>query len=93
MPPLPPMPDTSSSQLGLSVNFLRSVLSALQKEGALDLDIANGMVSTGDLPGPRRPGAASSVLCTGLTLQSSSTSLPFTGICAILGKKNTSERP
>lgn len=93
MPPLPPMLDTSSSQLGLSVNFLRSVLSALQKEGALDLDIANGMVSTGHLPGPRRPGAASSVLCTGLTLQSSSTLLPFTGICAILGKKHTSERP
>ncbi|NXK48537.1 BPIB4 protein, partial [Chauna torquata] len=43
MPPLPPMPDTSSSQLGLSVNFLSSVLSALQKEGALDLDISNGM--------------------------------------------------
>lgn len=87
MPPLPAMPDTSSSQLGLSVNFLRSVLSALQKEGALDLDIANGMVSTGDLPGPRRPRVASSVVCTGLALHSSSTSLPFTGICAILGKK------
>ncbi|NWW46984.1 BPIB4 protein, partial [Pedionomus torquatus] len=43
MPPLPPMEDTSSSQLGLSVNFLSSVLSALQKEGALDLDISDGM--------------------------------------------------
>lgn len=45
MPPLPPMVDTSSSQLGLSVNFLSSVLSVLQKEGALDLDISTGMVS------------------------------------------------
>ncbi|NXW35880.1 BPIB4 protein, partial [Phaetusa simplex] len=43
MPPLPPMEDTSSSQLGLSVNFLSSVLSVLQKEGALDLDISTGM--------------------------------------------------
>ncbi|KFR04296.1 BPI fold-containing family B member 4, partial [Nipponia nippon] len=43
VPPLPPMADTSSSQLGLSVNFLSSVLSALQKEGALDLDISTGM--------------------------------------------------
>lgn len=47
MPPLPPMPDTSSSQLGLSVNFLSSVLAALQKEGALDLDVSNAAVSTG----------------------------------------------
>lgn len=45
MPPLPPMEDTSSSQLCLSVNFLSSVLSVLQKEGALDLDISTGMVS------------------------------------------------
>ncbi|KAM9218823.1 BPI fold-containing family B member 4-like [Leptosomus discolor] len=43
VPPLPPMADTSSSQLGLSVNFLGSVLSVLQKEGALDLDISTGM--------------------------------------------------
>ncbi|NXP54923.1 BPIB4 protein, partial [Heliornis fulica] len=42
-PPLPPMADTSSSQLGLSVNFLSSVLSVLQKEGALDLEISTGM--------------------------------------------------
>lgn len=47
MPPLPPMPDSSSSQLGLSVSFLSSVLAALQKEGALDLDISNAMVSAG----------------------------------------------
>ncbi|NXE11526.1 BPIB4 protein, partial [Lophotis ruficrista] len=43
MPPLPPMADTSSSQLGLSVSFLGEVLSFLQKEGALDLDISTGM--------------------------------------------------
>ncbi|NXJ16592.1 BPIB4 protein, partial [Odontophorus gujanensis] len=43
MPPLPPMSDTSSSQLGLSVKFLSSVLAALQKEGALDLDVSNAM--------------------------------------------------
>ncbi|NXT46407.1 BPIB4 protein, partial [Pluvianellus socialis] len=43
MPPLPLMEDTSSSLLGLSVNFLSSVLSVLQKEGALDLDISTGM--------------------------------------------------
>ncbi|NXW62136.1 BPIB4 protein, partial [Eurystomus gularis] len=43
MPPLPPMADTSSSQLGLSVNFLCSVLSVLQKEALLDLNISTGM--------------------------------------------------
>uniref|UniRef100_A0A8C3KNK4 Lipid-binding serum glycoprotein N-terminal domain-containing protein n=1 Tax=Calidris pygmaea TaxID=425635 RepID=A0A8C3KNK4_9CHAR len=43
MPPLPLMEDTSSSQLGLSVNSLSSVLSVLQKEGALDLDISSCM--------------------------------------------------
>ncbi|NWX16883.1 BPIB4 protein, partial [Aegotheles bennettii] len=43
MPALPPMADTSSSQLSLSVNFLSSVLAVLQKEGALDLDISTGM--------------------------------------------------
>ncbi|NXV82736.1 BPIB4 protein, partial [Atlantisia rogersi] len=43
VPPLPPMADTSSSQLGLSVNFLSSVLCILQKEGALDLNISTGM--------------------------------------------------
>ncbi|NXI59035.1 BPIB4 protein, partial [Chloroceryle aenea] len=48
MPPLPPMADTRSSQLGLSVNFLSSVLSVLQKGGALDLNISSGMFP--DLP-------------------------------------------
>ncbi|NXQ82153.1 BPIB4 protein, partial [Nyctibius grandis] len=43
MPPLPPMADASSSQLGLSVSFLSSVLSVLQRQGALDLDISTGM--------------------------------------------------
>ncbi|NXC70245.1 BPIB4 protein, partial [Anhinga anhinga] len=43
VPSVPPMADTSSSQLGLSVKFLSSVLSPLQKEGALDLDISTGM--------------------------------------------------
>lgn len=48
MPPLPPMADTSSSQLGVSVTFLSSVLSVLQGEGALDLDspAARGAGST-----------------------------------------------
>ncbi|XP_010132148.1 PREDICTED: LOW QUALITY PROTEIN: BPI fold-containing family B member 4-like [Buceros rhinoceros silvestris] len=43
MPPVHPMVDTSSSQLGLSGNFLSSVLSVLQEEGALDLDVSSGM--------------------------------------------------
>ncbi|NWS74144.1 BPIB4 protein, partial [Crotophaga sulcirostris] len=43
VPALPPMADTSSSQLGLSVNFLGSVLSVLQQEGALDLTISSGV--------------------------------------------------
>uniref|UniRef100_A0A674J0X6 BPI fold containing family B member 4 n=1 Tax=Terrapene triunguis TaxID=2587831 RepID=A0A674J0X6_9SAUR len=43
MPPMPQMADTASSQLGLSVNFLGSVISLLQKQGALDLDISDGM--------------------------------------------------
>ncbi|XP_071616237.1 LOW QUALITY PROTEIN: BPI fold-containing family B member 4 [Heliangelus exortis] len=42
MPPLSPMLDTTSSQLGLSVNFLSSVLSVLQEEGVLDMDISSG---------------------------------------------------
>ncbi|NXX96503.1 BPIB4 protein, partial [Centropus bengalensis] len=43
MPPLPPMADTSSSQLGLSVTFLGSVLSVLQQAGSLNLAISTGM--------------------------------------------------
>uniref|UniRef100_A0A452ITQ3 Uncharacterized protein n=1 Tax=Gopherus agassizii TaxID=38772 RepID=A0A452ITQ3_9SAUR len=43
MPPMPQMADTASSQLGLSVNFLGSVISLLQKQGALDIDITDGM--------------------------------------------------
>ncbi|NWW95476.1 BPIB4 protein, partial [Rhynochetos jubatus] len=43
MPPLPPMADTRSSQLGISVSFLSSMLWVLQEEGALDLDISSGM--------------------------------------------------
>ncbi|KAG6938457.1 BPI fold containing family B member 4 [Chelydra serpentina] len=43
MPRMPRMADTASSQLGLSVNFLGSVISLLQKQGALDIDISDGM--------------------------------------------------
>ncbi|XP_040186515.1 BPI fold-containing family B member 4-like isoform X2 [Rana temporaria] len=43
---LPPMKEASESQLGLSANFLSSVLTALQKEGLMDLEITNG-----DIPG------------------------------------------
>ncbi|XP_044841721.1 BPI fold-containing family B member 4 [Mauremys mutica] len=43
MPPMPQMADTASSQLGLSINFLGSVISLLQKQGALDIEITDGM--------------------------------------------------
>ncbi|XP_063819660.1 BPI fold-containing family B member 4 [Pseudophryne corroboree] len=43
---LPPMKDVSESQLGLSANFLGCVLTALQREGLMDLELANG-----DVPG------------------------------------------
>ncbi|KFQ39237.1 BPI fold-containing family B member 4, partial [Mesitornis unicolor] len=43
VPPLPPMADTSASQLGLSSNFLSLELSALEAEEALDMDITMGM--------------------------------------------------
>lgn len=43
---LPPMKEASESQLGLSAHFLGSVLTALQKEGLMDLEITNGDVST-----------------------------------------------
>uniref|UniRef100_A0A8C2W9W9 BPI fold containing family B member 4 n=1 Tax=Chinchilla lanigera TaxID=34839 RepID=A0A8C2W9W9_CHILA len=47
MPELPPMGDNTNSQLGISANFLGKVLSMLQKEGALNIDITDGMVSAG----------------------------------------------
>ncbi|XP_073411359.1 BPI fold-containing family B member 4-like [Dendrobates tinctorius] len=43
---MPPMKEASESQLGLSTNFLGSVLTALQKEGLMDIEISNG-----DVPG------------------------------------------
>ncbi|VFV17071.1 long lung and nasal [Lynx pardinus] len=43
MPELPPMGDNTSSQLAISANFLGSVLALLQKQGALDIDITDGM--------------------------------------------------
>ncbi|CAK6447588.1 unnamed protein product [Pipistrellus nathusii] len=43
MPELPPMGDNTKSQLAVSANFLGSVLTLLQKQGALDIDITNGM--------------------------------------------------
>ncbi|KAM8776069.1 BPI fold-containing family B member 4 [Rhynchonycteris naso] len=48
MPELPPMDDNTNSQLAISANFLGSVLTLLQKQGALDIDITNGMFE--DLP-------------------------------------------
>ncbi|XP_069506357.1 BPI fold-containing family B member 4-like [Ambystoma mexicanum] len=42
---MPPMADASSSQLGLSTNFLGCVLAALQKDGLLDV-----VINDGDLP-------------------------------------------
>lgn len=45
MPELPPMGDNTNSQLAISANFLGSVLTLLQKERALDIDITDGMVS------------------------------------------------
>nr|XP_034977900.1 BPI fold-containing family B member 4-like [Zootoca vivipara] len=43
MPAMPPMADTTNSQLGLSVNFLSSVVAVLQKQEALNIDISDGM--------------------------------------------------
>ncbi|KAM6147677.1 BPI fold-containing family B member 4 [Erethizon dorsatum] len=43
MPELPPMGDSTNSQLGISANFLGKVLSVLQKDGALNIDITDGM--------------------------------------------------
>ncbi|XP_050663053.1 BPI fold-containing family B member 4 [Macaca thibetana thibetana] len=43
MPELPPMGDNTKSQLAMSADFLGSVLTLLQKQRALDLDVTNGM--------------------------------------------------
>lgn len=43
------MGDNTNSQLAISANFLGSVLALLQKQGALDIDITNGMVSHGPI--------------------------------------------
>ncbi|KAM5305021.1 BPI fold-containing family B member 4 isoform 1-T2 [Glossophaga mutica] len=43
MPELPPMGENTNSQLAISANFLGSVLALLQKQGALDIDITDGM--------------------------------------------------
>ncbi|XP_007932913.1 BPI fold-containing family B member 4 [Orycteropus afer afer] len=43
MPELPPMGENTNSQLAISANFLGSVLTLLQKQGALDIDITDGM--------------------------------------------------
>nr|XP_025036022.1 BPI fold-containing family B member 4 [Pelodiscus sinensis] len=43
MPPMPQMAQTASSQLGLSINFLESLISLLQKEGAFTIDISDGL--------------------------------------------------
>lgn len=51
MPELPPMGDNTNSQLAISANFLGSVLTLLQKQGALDIDITDGMVSHGPIQG------------------------------------------
>ena len=51
MPELPPMGDNTNSQLAISANFLGSVLTLLQKQGALDIDITDGMVSESWPPG------------------------------------------
>lgn len=48
MPELPPMGDNTNSQLAISANFLSSVLTMLQKQGAMDIDITDGMFE--DLP-------------------------------------------
>ncbi|XP_006860748.1 PREDICTED: BPI fold-containing family B member 4 [Chrysochloris asiatica] len=43
MPVLPPMGDNTNSQLAISANFLSSLLTYLQKKGAMDIDITDGM--------------------------------------------------
>ncbi|XP_010626707.1 BPI fold-containing family B member 4 [Fukomys damarensis] len=43
MPELPPMGDNTNSQLAISATFLGKVLTMLQKEGAMNIDITDGM--------------------------------------------------
>lgn len=43
------MGDNTNSQLAISADFLGSVLALLQKQGALDIDITDGMVSHGPI--------------------------------------------
>ncbi|CAH2291730.1 BPI fold-containing family B member 4 [Pelobates cultripes] len=43
---MPPMMEATEAQLGLSSNFLGCVLTALQKEGLMDLELSDG-----DIPG------------------------------------------
>uniref|UniRef100_A0A8C5L6C2 BPI fold containing family B, member 4 n=1 Tax=Jaculus jaculus TaxID=51337 RepID=A0A8C5L6C2_JACJA len=43
MPELPPMGENTNSQLAISTNFLGSVLTMLQKQRAMDIDITDGM--------------------------------------------------
>ncbi|XP_053572473.1 BPI fold-containing family B member 4-like [Bombina bombina] len=43
---LPPMKEATEAQLGLSANFLGCVLTALQKEGLMDIELSDG-----DVPG------------------------------------------
>uniref|UniRef100_K7FIU1 BPI fold containing family B member 4 n=1 Tax=Pelodiscus sinensis TaxID=13735 RepID=K7FIU1_PELSI len=50
MPPMPQMAQTASSQLGLSINFLESLISLLQKEGAFTIDISDGLAKFPELP-------------------------------------------
>ncbi|XP_028905389.2 LOW QUALITY PROTEIN: BPI fold-containing family B member 4 [Ornithorhynchus anatinus] len=42
MPNLPPMGESTNSQLGISASFLASVLRLLQKNGVLNIDITDG---------------------------------------------------
>ena len=51
------MGDNTNSQLAISANFLGSVLALLQKQGALDIDITDGMVSHGPIRRWAGPGS------------------------------------
>lgn len=56
------MGDNTNSQLAISANFLGSVLALLQKQGALDIDITDGMVSHGPTWGWSKLGSKHSLL-------------------------------